>query len=493
MTLSKSDFLLYLKHPAWLWLKKHNPKKLPPIDDSLQQRFDEGHTFEAYAEALFPGGTTLGFNDFDEYQTLPARTQTAITRGDQTLFQARLEADELTCISDILTRNHTGYDLYEIKSSTKVKPEHLVDLAFQYLVLTRSGLKIDRIFVIHVNNQYERAGEIDSNKITITTNVTQDVLDHLKQVESDIEQALSVMHSTTMPDPSPRFVRMSAMGEWLPIYKNLYPDLPVDSIYRLASPSAKLLGELEDQGIATIKQIPAAVKLSTKQSWQREAAISGQPIVHQERIKHFLDSLTYPLYFLDYETLGSVIPRFDGMRPYQQLPFQYSLHVITSPGATLMHVEFLHTENSNPSPALIAQLQENIGPTGTILTWNQGFEKGCHDTMATMFPEHATFLHGLNDRVRDLMEPFAKGWYFDARFGGSASIKKVLPVLVPTLSYDELSVNNGVMAQQLWMGTILDEVLESETHTIMCDLLRYCELDTLAMVEIHNYLIKVVA
>lgn len=488
MQLSKSDFLLYLRHPAWLWLKKHDPKKLPPIDDALQQMFDEGHKFESYAEALFPGGTTLGFNRFDEYRTLPARTQTALTRGDQTLFQARLEAGELTCISDILTRNNNGYDLYEIKSSTKVKPEHLVDLAFQYLVLTRSGLKIERIFVIHVNNQYERAGEIDSKKITVTSDVTNDVHNRLEQVEKDIEQALSIMYDPTMPDPSPRYVGLSAMCEWLPIYKALHPDLPTDSIYRLASPSTKLLGELEDRGISTIGQIPIEVKLSTKQSCQRETTISGQPIVHAERIKYFLDSLTYPLYFLDYETLGSVIPPFDGMRPYQQLPFQYSLHVIPSPGVTPIHTYFLHTENSNPAPDLISQLREDIGSTGTILTWNQSFEMGCHNTMAAMFPEHADFLHSLNDRVRDLMEPFASGWYVDARFGSSASIKKVLPVLVPTLSYDDLSINNGAMAQQLWMGTILDKVMESETDTIMNDLLRYCELDTLAMVEIFNYL-----
>lgn len=488
MQLSKSDFLLYLKHPAWLWLKKHDPKRLPPIDAGLQRMFDEGHLFESYAEALFPGGTTLGFNGFNEYRTLPARTQTALARGDATLFQARFEAGELTCISDVLTRNGSGYDLYEIKSSTKVKPEHLLDLAFQYLVLTRSGLKIERVFVVHVNNQYERAGEIDPKGITITTDVTEDILSHLEQVESGIEQALSVMHASTMPDPSPRFVGLSAMKDWLPIYKVLHPDLPTDSVYHLASPSAKLLGELEDQGISTIEEIPADIKLSTKQSWQRETANSGQPIVHQERIKHFLDSLTYPLYFLDYETLGSVIPPFDRMRPYQQLPFQYSLHVIPSPDVTPIHTEFLHTENSNPAPALISQLKEDIGPTGTVLTWNQSFEMGCHDTMAAMFPEHADFLHGINDRVQDLMLPFFNGWYNDARFGASASIKKVLPVLVPELSYDDLNIHEGASAQAIWMETALEGKNADQKQQIMRDMREYCKLDTLAMVEIYAVL-----
>lgn len=489
MQLSKSDFLLYLKHPAWLWLKKHEPERLPPINAGLQRMFDEGHLFESYAESLFGDGTTLGFSGYGEYATLPARTQAALTRGEQTLFQARFESGELTCITDVLTRHNDGYDLYEIKSSTKVKPEHLVDLAFQYLVLTRSGLKVERIFVVHVNNQYERAGEIDPKGITITTDVTEDVLNRLTQVEKDIEKALVVMHAPTMPDPSPRFVGLSAMCEWLPIYKALHPGLPADSIYHLASPSSKLLGELEDQGIATIGQIPAEVKLSTKQSWQRETAISGQPIIHAKRIAHFLDSLAYPLYFLDYETLGSVIPPFDGMRPYQQLPFQYSLHVIPSPSVTPIHTEFLSTENSNPAHALISQLKEDIGPTGTILTWNQSFEMGCHDTLAAMYSEHADFLHGLNERVRDLMEPFASGWYVDARFGGSASIKRVLPVLVPKLSYGDLAIHEGASAQAIWMETALEGKNAERKDQIMQDMRTYCQLDTLAMVEIYQSLI----
>lgn len=488
INLSKSDFLLFLKHPAWLWLKKHNPKKLPPVDAGLQRMFDEGHLFEQYAEALFPGGTTLGFNGFDEYLTLPARTKVAITREDSNIFQGRFEAGELTCITDILSRNGNGFDLFEIKSSTKVKPEHLVDLAFQYLVLTRAGLKINQIKVIHVNNQYERAGEIDPKGITTTTDVTEDVRNHLEQVEKGIEQALAVMHAPTMPDPSPRFVGLSAMSEWLSIYQSLQSNLPADSIYRLASPSAKLLGELEDRGISTIGQIPTDIKLSTKQAGQRETVISGEPIIHTERIRHFLDSFTYPLYFLDYETLGSVVPPFDGMRPYQQLPFQYSLHVIPSPGVTLIHTEFLHTENTNPARALIAQLKKDIGPTGTILTWNQNFEMSCHDTMAAMYPEHAEFLHGLNDRVKDLMLPFFDGWYVDARFGGSASIKKVLPVLVPELSYNNLAIHEGATAQAIWMETVLEGKNTDQKEKIMQDMREYCKLDTLAMVEIFNKL-----
>ena len=170
MILSKSNYLLYLKHPAWLWLEKHDKSKLPEVDDDTQAIFDAGNLFESYAERLFPDGITLGYKtdggfDFAKYKSLPEVTKKAIEDKVKVIFQGRFEIDNTTCIFDILERNENGtYNLYEIKSSTKAKKEHEYDLAFQAIVLERSGLKIENIFVIHVNNEYVRDGEIDNEE-----------------------------------------------------------------------------------------------------------------------------------------------------------------------------------------------------------------------------------------------------------------------------------------------------------------------------------------
>ena len=219
---------------------------------------------------------------------------------------------------------------------------------------------------------------------------------------------------------------------------------------------------------------------------------TNQRIIETEKIKTFLETFQYPLYFFDYETLSTVVPQFDGYSPYKDYPFQYSLHVIESPGAEVIHKEYLHNEASDPMPGLLAQLQQDIGPTGTVLAWNMSYEKGCNDRMAEMYPEHADFLADLNNRIEDLMTPFAKMWFFDKDFFGSASVKKVLPVLAPELSYKELNVSDGLLARRVWTQTVLEGKNKEKRAEIMFDLSRYCTLDTFAMVRILEELEKII-
>jgi hypothetical protein len=199
-------------------------------------------------------------------------------------------------------------------------------------------------------------------------------------------------------------------------------------------------------------------------------------LVDKLRVKQFLDNLEFPLYFFDYETLGSLVPYFDGMRPYAQYPFQYSLHILESPEAELVHKEYLHTEKSNPAENVVAAMQEHFGDKGTVIAWNMSFEKSCNDVLATFVPEAADFLSDLNDRMVDLMIPFSSGAYIDHRFKGSASIKNVLPVMVPELSYKNLGIQEGQAASRIWMQTVLDGKHDGDKDEILSDLLKYCQL-----------------
>lgn len=494
MTLSKSNFLLYLRHPAWLWLEKHNKSILPEIDDNTQAIFDAGNLFETYAEQLFPTGVTLGYKtngNFDgkKYWALPETTLRALKEKVPVLFQGRLEVDGITCIFDVLERNENGtYNLYEIKSSTKAKPEHEHDLAFQTIVLEKSGLTVESIFVIHVNSEYVRNGDIIPEEITDTTEVTSAVRAKLPQTLIDVENAKAVMTASEMPDPSPRHARLGSFAAWLEIYNILYPNLDPYNIYKLCTPGARRIGELEDEGVQTIADIPDDENLTVKQRCQVQATQLGTRVIKREEIDAFLKTFQFPLYFFDYETLASVVPPFDGMRPYQQVPFQYSLHILRNPSAPLEHREFLQTENSSPARNLVEQLKEDIGTEGSVVVWYQGFEKGCNVTLADLVPEHAEFLYELNDRIVDLMIPFSEGWYVDKDFYGSASIKAVLPVLVPELSYKELAIQGGATAQNTWMSTVLGGKNQSKKDVIMEDMRKYCTLDTLAMVKIWEVL-----
>lgn len=492
MQLSKSDYMLFLRHPAWLWLKKHDKAKLPPIDDDTQALFDAGFVFESYAEQLFPDAVKLGFDGFDEYRTLTARTKEVIDSGAKTIVQGRFESGEITCICDVLARGDDGsFDLYEIKSSTSAKVDHEYDLAFQKEVIEGAGYKVERIFVIHVNNEFVRNGEIKAEELTKTVEVTDRVAKLKESTFENIAKALEVAKLKECPDISPAHAKLGAFGDWLGIYKTM-AEIDEYSIYHLCSPGADKIRELEALGIKHIHEIPDEFGLTEKQRGQVAATKSGEVITNPQRIGEFLSSLKFPLYFLDYETLSSCVPYFDGLGPYKQLPFQYSLHVLDSPDGELKHFEYLHTDNSNPVVSLTEALKSQIGESGTVLVWFEGFEKSCNELMGTIAPQYAEFYEKLNARVVDLMIPFSTGSYVHKDFFGSASIKKVLPVLIPELSYKDLDINQGGAAQRLWMEAILDGKHDDTKDKILSDLLKYCELDTLAMVRIYQFLEKLV-
>ncbi len=390
MTLSKSNYLTYLKHPAWLWLEKHDKVKLPDIGEDTQAIFDAGNLFEEYAERLFPNALKLGYKtnghfDGKKYWALPDLTTEAFSGEHTVLMQGRVEVDGITCIFDVLERTPMGtFNLYEIKSSSKAKPEHEHDLAFQTLVLERAGLTIENIYVIHANTSYVRNGEIDPEGITDTTEVTSAVRSRMDFTIVEVEKAKQVMQLPEMPDPSPRFARMGAFGEWLSIYRTLFPDDIEGSIYEVNSFGARRIGQLEDIGVTKLIDVPEELSLSTKLTALVQAVKKGKQLINYGEIENYLSKLQFPLYFLDYETFSGVIPAFDGLRPYQVVPFQYSLHVLESPEAELVHKEYLHTDNSLPVRPLLEQLVQDIGPDGTVLVWFKTFEMGRNADMAEM-------------------------------------------------------------------------------------------------------------
>jgi len=443
--LSKSDYMLFLKHPAWLWLKKHDKSKLPPVGEDLQAIFDAGFLFESYAEKLFPNALKLEYDrsDYRAYEELVKRTKEAVESDIRTIVQGRFEAGRITCICDVVVKkDDKTFDLYEIKSSTQVKPEHEPDLAFQMIVLEKCGYKVDKVFVVHVNNEFVKNGEVIPEELTKTTEITEKVKALREETLKNIGEALAVADNPNRPDISPANAKLGTFNDWLEIYKTLV-NVDKYSIYNLSSPWASKIGELEKLGIEKIKDIPVDFPLNKKQHAQFQATRDNKVFINKPRIKSFLDSLKYPLYFLDYETMSSVVPHFDGLCPYKQLPFQYSLHVIEKPGEKAKHYEYLHSEKTNPVKPLSKTLQSQIGDDGTVLVWYESFEKGCNELMRSLAPEFTDFYEQLNERIVDLMTPFSTGSYVHKDFFGSASIKKVLPVLIPELSYKDLDIQAG--------------------------------------------------
>lgn len=487
--LSKSEFMLFLKHPAWLWLKRYRKELLPGVDQALQAIFDNGLEFENMVERIFIDPVKVGFSLNDNsYRLMPEKTMRALKNGARTILQGRVENQGLTCIFDALELNNDdSYTLTEIKSSTSPKDDHYLDLAFQKHILTLCGINISKSKLIYLNKEYIRQGEIDPYKISIIEDVTEKVNEQLSFVASKIQEAQELVKSKVQPNMSPRFAKKTALSEWLQIYETLYPPESDQSIFRLTRLDPEIIGILEDLKIKKIAEIPDDVALNSKQKNQILSVKSKKPIVHKEKIKEFLDNLVFPLYFLDYETYSAIIPPYDKTKPNMNIPFQYSLHILDSEG-NLTHKEFLHTTQENPVPYLLSSLKKDIGETGSIISWFKSFESGRNNEMADNFPEYKDFLEDVNLRMVDLMDPFMQDFYIHKDFYGSASIKKVLPVLVADLSYKKLAIQEGGTASRTWGEIVLKGKLQDKKEKVLSDLKKYCFTDTYAMVKIYDHL-----
>ena len=489
MLLSKSDYLDFLRHPALLWLKKHDPQKIPPLDAATEHRMASGYDFEEYAERLFTDAIKIGFNSPKEYRTMLKRTAVAWASGAKCVAQGMYQSGELTCITDVLEASSDGFTLTEIKSSNSAKPEHVKDLAFQRIVLEANGYDIQKCQVMHANPDYERAGDIDPKILTKITDVTDQVEKILSITKENAASAVRVMNLDSIQDVDPVLAASSSFADWLQIRKLLEPKLSDNSIYNLPKIGHRVAKNLIAQNIETIDQIQDATLLShgTAKFWK--ARSFGKQHIDFAELNQFLEAIQYPVHYLDYETAVSAVPLWDDMSPHQQVPFQYSLHIKRNPRSAVEHFEYLHQDADCPIRDLLENLSQQINSQGTVLVWNQSFEKKRNEEMARHSPEHVNFLKSINERVIDLMNPFREDVIIDPAFLGSNSIKDVLPVLVPEFSYKDLEIKDGGSAASEWQRATLNDA--ADKAKVYTDLKKYCERDTEAMLLIHDKLIEI--
>ena len=486
LELSKSDYMLFLRHPAWLWLKRNDPTKLPGIPPSAQHRVDEGYEFEEFAEQLFSSAKKIGFKDVGEYNTMLSRTSGAWSSGAHCVIQGKYQFGEITCITDILEDDGDGYVLTEIKSSSSAKPEHELDLAFQRVVLEGAGYKIHTCRVAHVNSGYIREGEIDANKLVAFTDVTDNVEKLIEKTKSDIDRAIAVVNSKNIPDIDPLLATSDAFHEWLGIRKTLEPKLDKNSIYHLPKIGSGVAKKLAKNNISRIREIKESSLLSHGTAKYWKANELGDRYISKSQVKNFLDAMIYPIYYLDYEASSNAVPLWNHTTPYQQVPFQYSLHTKRDPNAALEHCDYLHKGKDNPMDGLLKKLSQDIAGFGSVIVWNKSFEMDRNTEMAKYAPEYKEFLSGINSRVIDLIDPFKGDMITDPAFKGSNSIKDVLPAMVPDCSYNDLKIKDGGTAASEWKAVTLQDGPNKEE--VYADLKKYCERDTEAMVKIHEAL-----
>ena len=478
MSLNKTDILAGLQCEKHLFLRKNHPERAK-INDSPAAL--TGRVVQEHARRVFPGGVLVERHRRD-VDPLAQTRQLMEDPSIQTIFEAgfRYQNDQeaLEAFVDVLERTKQGWVLTEIKSGTRVQDKHIDDVTIQALILARSGIPITRYNLMHINPDFRYQGDHDYSQLFLRENITDSVRAHLADIASrlsDLELLVSAQEPVKQigshcknPFPCPFMRYCESIG----------PRYPVYGLPNGADAARKLIG----QGIIDIRDIPPDFLTSETQQRVRNITIQGKAELLPEA-RHILTALEFPRYYLDFECMQFAIPIWKDTRPYDQLPFQWSCHVESADG-TLMHAEFLDTSGDDPRYAFAQALLDECGSQGPIIVYNQAFEKRIIRELARTFPKLSRSLLALNERMFDLL-PVVRKYYYHPDMKGSWSIKKVLPCLVPELRYEALGVvQDGTMAQAVYLDIIHEGVSEKRKDQLRLDLLAYCGLDTLAMVKI---------
>ena len=507
-SLSKSRYTLFRQCAKALWLRIYKPE-LQEIDASTQAAFERGNEVGDLAMQRFGDFvevTTLKPDGSLDLTAMIDKTNEEMRKGTPVICEASFSPKGHYCAVDILRRTNGGWAIYEVKSSSfsptngdmKDLEKYIPDIAYQKWVLTQCGINVTDTYLVCLNKDYVRHGDLNLQKLFVEIDMGDMIAEEYAQMPALTNEAVKIINKPDEPEQdlwenchkpySCAFwnycKRLHGIPENEPTVFDLYRanfDVQLKHYRAGRIHFEDLLNE----------------KLTDAQRQQVECTLQQKELINPDGIRAFLNKLSFPLFFLDFETMQDAIPQHEGTKPYQQITFQYSLHIRPSrDNDHYEHKEFLApSDGSDPRRALAEQLCHDIPMNVCTLAYNKGFECGRINELAILFPDLADHLHNIADHIVDLIEPFREGYYYVPAMGGSFSIKSVLPALFPDnprLNYHNLSdlCQNGGDAMTIFPR--IKDMPSEEAAAAREALLRYCELDTWAMVVIWERLQKVV-
>jgi hypothetical protein len=483
--ISKSRFTDYLECPKLGYMSCYRDrfKRLAdPLDWMALHLIGEGNRLGQMARDYFPGGVLIEHI----WDLGKARLETAQAMQDEavtTLFEGAFATDGLLCRVDVLRKIEPGVvDLIEVKATNSVKSKHLADVGFQLAVLEGAGLSVRSASLMHFDPDYIYPGgdEYDLAALFALDDVTEKARDWVRENRDGLLEAMRADLAQAEP---PRVPLRSACKDCVYYRQACAPGAPVHPVFELGNLRNGLSAALKAAGIEDLQDVPEDFPgLADGHRLVLEAVRTGELALDVESFHGLAEELVYPLWFIDFETYMPGLPIYVGMRPWQQIPFQWSLHVHGDDGL-VRHEEFLKADGSDPRRAFAEALVAAVGETGSIVVYNKGMESTRLRELARDLPDLAVALLALDERIVDLL-PIVRECCYHLDFHGSRSLKAVAPVLAPHLSYEELALKAGMQAMQAYEVITDPATPEEEREQVRADLLKYCSLDTLAMVEV---------
>lgn len=492
-TLSKSRFLSGLQCEKKLFFDVFHKELRPATDAAQQAVFDTGYEVGKMALQVFPGGKDAQEGIGGDWSIAIQRTADWLAAGVQTIYEATFSANAGFAAVDILHQSKGEWHLIEVKSTTEVKETHKLDAAFQYHVLNCAGQTVDRVFIMHINGDFVKNGPIQPDLFFTLSEITQEVLALQTDVRNNHTRLVAMLAAHQEPTKD--------IGEHCfspydcPYRHHCFAHLPKDHVFELTGGGIKSF-DLYASGIHALADVPEDYALTPRQRLQVRGVKYNESHLDPLGLHQFIESIEAPIHFFDFETIFEALPVLDGTKPFGQVPFQYSCHMTDANGNLLRHTEFLAEpadflpgSSLDPRWKLIQQLKKDIGPKGSIVAHNATFEITRLRELAQAFPSEDGFLQDIIKRMIDFIIPFRKGWIYTPAMRGSASIKKVLPALAPTFSYEDLEIGNGGDASRIFLSMVT-QTFSGDEKTARKHLLTYCERDTEAMVIIYKEILS---
>ena len=478
--LSKTKYMEGLQCPKLLWYEYNRKEDMLEIDAATQAIMDQGKRVGELAHTLFPGGITLERDYMPEKQ---AEQSMVSAKQRKPLFEAGFVYNRAYALADILDPvSNNAWDLIEVKSSSGMKDEYLYDVAFQKYTYEGAGLKIRRCYLMYINKDYVRKGKIDPKKLFLKEDITAETAELLPEIETDIETLLKVIAKKDVPQVTvgPHCDKPRSC----PLEDICWNFLPAkDDVFCLYGGTKKAY-EFMSNGILSLSNISEDCTLSHKQSIQVATHKSGKPHIDKSGIMSFLNRLQYPLYLLDFETINPAIPLYDLSRPYENIPFQYSLHIVKKEGVEAERHFYLAPGDHDPRPEILKKLKKLLGDSGSVIAYNATFEKTVLRKASDAYPKYKAWVNKIEERVVDLLDPFRGFFYYHPNQAGSASLKDVLPVITSS-SYKDMEISDGGTASaEYYRVTFGENIDEGERQRVRAALEKYCDLDTRGMIDI---------
>ena len=485
--LSKSKYCDAVQCPKMLWMKQNKPEE---FDESVMNQvvLDNGSEVGDSAMGLFGEYVEVPFDS--DLGKMIKKTEELLEAGTSIICEASFAYEGLFCSVDIL-KNLGGnkFELYEVKSSAKMKDIYHHDAAFQYYVLTKLGYEVTKVCLVHLNNKYVRHGDLDIQELFTINDITDDARSRCSEVERNLKYFADFLDAADEPE--------LPLGEYCfspydcGFFKHCSKGLPTPNVFDVSGMHLDKKLQCYNEGCVSFEELLRNKTVNGNQKLQMRYEVSDlPPLVNKEKIAEFMKQLYYPIYFLDFESFQPPIPLYENSRAYEQIVFQYSLHYIEQDGGELYHKEFLAEPGEDPRRKLAEQLCIDIPKNVCVTAYNMTFEKGRIKELAQLYPDLSEHLMNIHDHIVDLIIPFRRKDYYCKDMQGSYSVKYVLPALFPddpSLNYKNLEdIHNGSDASAAFSA--MQNMPPDELQRCRNNLLKYCGLDTYAMVKIWEKL-----